>query len=115
MSGLLYPKTPTKKKRKKHARSIIQEKDGTCYLCRLSGNWYPQYVHKHHIFGGPLRDKSEAYGLTVYLCVNHHELGAEAVHRNKETMRFLQRIGQQAFEKIHGHEKFMEMFGRNYL
>lgn len=116
MSGLMYPKTPAKKKRKKHAKSIIQERDGTCYLCRLSGNWYPQYVHKHHIFdGNPDRSKSEEWGLTVDLCVNHHTLGPDAVHNNIENMRFLQRIGQQAFEELYGHDKFIEVFKENYL
>lgn len=32
---MMYPKKPARKKRKSHKASIMQEKDGTCYLCVL--------------------------------------------------------------------------------
>ena len=54
-------------------------------------------VHEHHIFGGSNRDKSEATGLKVYLCLDHHVNGKEAVH------------------KTHTREEFMKLFGKNYL
>ena len=43
--GLMFPKTQKKrKKRMKHPKSILQEKNGTCYLCMLlDGN------HKKHL------------------------------------------------------------------
>ena len=103
------------KKRKRHKTSILHQKDGTCYLCRESGNYqYHKVLHEHHIFGGPNRPISEAEGLKVYLCVRHH-VGRDAVHNNHEKMRLLQRDGQRAFERTHTREEFMRLFGRNYL
>lgn len=117
MSGLMYPKTPNKKIRKKHKDSILHEKDGTCYLCVKLRNDYTRYpvLHKHHIFGGPNRDLAEEDGLTVYLDVYHHELGPEAVHKNYELMRLLQQDGQRAYEGNHTRKQFMSRYGRNYL
>lgn len=79
--------------------------------------WYEQKpaVHEHHIFGGSNRDKSEAEGLKVYLCLDHHINGKEAVHNNAELMRELRQDGQKAFEQNHTREEFMELFGKNYL
>lgn len=53
---------------------------------------YP-VVHDHHISDGPNRQNSEAEGLKVYLCLNHHIVGPEAVHNNHKNMRILQRDG----------------------
>lgn len=65
---MMYPKPVYKKKRKQHKPSILQRKDGTCYLCtRLDGFYGRQPLQEHHIFGGPNRIHSEAYGLKVYL------------------------------------------------
>ena len=115
--GLLYPKPVRKKKRKRHKASILHEKDGTCYLCmELLGNYtvYP-VVHEHHIFDGPNKPLSEADGLKVYLCVNHHIMHKEAVHENIENMRLLQAAGQRAYEREHTRAEFMERYHRNYL
>lgn len=117
-SGLMFPKpSPRKKKRKRHKSSILQERDGTCYLCRkLHGDCRKHsYLEEHHIFDGPDRAKSEAEGLKVYLCVSHHREGTEAAHKNREIMRLLQLEAQEAYERDHSHEEFMKLFGRNYL
>lgn len=116
MCELMFPKGKKKKRRKQHKKSILQEKDGTCYLCRMRGNYrkYP-ITHKHHVFGGPLRAISEAEGFTVDLCPDDHEFGTEAVHRNQENMRLIQRECQREYEKTHTRQQFMELIGRNYL
>lgn len=116
-AGLLFPKIKTKKKRKHHSPSILQDKDHTCYLCiLLDGNHkLHRQLHEHHIFGGPNRIHSEENGLKVYLCPDHHLTGKFAVHNCKETMELLHKIGQREFEKTHSREEFMEIFGRNYL
>nr|WP_317365147.1 hypothetical protein [uncultured Blautia sp.] len=117
-TGLLFPKTPKKKKRKHHKQSILHRKDGTCYLCSMLNNdcHKHQNLHEHHIFGGrPNRTHSEEYGLKVYLCPEHHLTGPEAVHKCKKTRDLLRRIGQREFEKTHTREEFMNIFGRNYL
>ena len=120
-TGLLFPKTPAKKKRKRHKQSIMHKKDGTCYLCMLLNNDYRKHdvLHEHHIFGGKShRTHSEAEGLKVYLCVEHHMTGKDAVHNAKNSQKVQERlhqIGQQEFEKTHTREEFRKIFGRSYL
>lgn len=98
-------------------KSILHQNDGTCFLCiMLDGNeMIHRTIHEHHIFGGPNRSLSEVEGLKVYLCLRHHIDGPEAVHNNIRNMRYLQQIGQQAFESTHSRAEFMQKFGRNYL
>lgn len=118
MTGLLFPKQKSVKKRKTHKPSILHQKDGTCYLCIcLHGDYHIHpIVHEHHIYGGAANRRiSEAAGLKVYLCPDHHELGPEAVHRNNEYMRLIQRDGQKAYEQTHTREEFMTLIGRSYL
>lgn len=118
MSGLLFPKPASKKKRKAHPKSILHRKeDKTCFLCRLLDGDYRVKggLEEHHIFfGAHQRPLSEQYGLKVYLCRKHHREGPQAVHVNRQNCRMLQELGQQAFEEKYGHAKFMEVFGKNY-
>lgn len=111
---MAFPKEPKKSKRKKHKKSIIHQKDGTCYLCSMNGDYSQKRTEEHHIFGGPNRHISEAEGLTVYLCIDHHREGPEAVHRNKKTMDMLHVIGERAYERTHSRQQFYELFGRFY-
>ena len=64
MADLLYPKIRDKKRRRKHKPSIIQEKDGRCYLCmKLHADYSFKYTEEHHVyFGRGQRDISEAQG-----------------------------------------------------
>lgn len=117
MDGLRFPKPAKKKKRKAHKQSILHKKDGTCYLCmKLHGDYriHP-VVHEHHVFDGPNRAISEAKGFKVYLCLQHHLYGPEAVHTNNKTMRLIQRDVQRAYEQTHSREEFMALIGRNYI
>lgn len=94
----------------------IMEESGTrrCYAC---GCYATQgYLHEHHIFGGANRKLSEKYGLKVHLCYVCHEDNERGVHgRNTILRNQLHREGQQAFEREHTREEFMEIFGKNYL
>lgn len=114
---MMFPKPQRRKKRKKHKASILQSRDGTCYLCmKLSKDYRIRpVVHEHHIYDGPNRKISEAEGLKVYLCLEHHVIGPEAVHNNQQNMRILQQDGQRAYERTHTREEFMKRIGRNYL
>lgn len=115
---MMYPKKKDKKKRRKHRASILQEKDGTCYLCTMLHDNYRIHrgLHEHHIFGGTAnRRLSEEYGLKVYLCLDHHEHGSEAVHKNADVADILHKMGQQAFEREYPDLEFREIFGKNYL
>jgi len=87
--------------------SIIQE-NKECYFCGSQRN-----LQSHHIFGAAMRNKSENYGLKVWLCFECHT-GSKGVHRDKEKMDYLHQIGQQYFEKTYD-EDFIKVFGRNYL
>lgn len=118
--GLMFPKPKDQKKKrreypngKKEYPSIITgNRKGICFLC---GRW--GFTHTHHIFFGNGKKKySGYYGLKAELCPECHEDGKNAAHRNAETARYLQKIGQQAFEEQWGsREQFMKIFGRNYL
>ena len=115
--GLLFPKGEKRRKRKEKTPSIMHDRSGTCYLCMLllGDKTIHPYLHKHHVFGGRNRQMSEQYGLTVWLCVEHHETGKFAVHRNPSVMYMLHQLGQQAFEAHHTRAEWMAAFGKNYL
>ena len=87
-----------------------------CWLCGANGSSDP--LDRHHIFPGALRDKSEQYGLVVYLCHEHcHIFGKYSVHKNAQTMRSLKQYGQKKAMKEQGWTKadFIREFGKNYL
>lgn len=87
-----------------------------CFLCGRNGNG--DRLELHHIFGAANRDKSDKYGLTVYLCGERcHRLGRLSVHQNAEVMEYVHKYGQRLAQKKYGwtKEEFREIFGRNYL
>lgn len=121
-SGLLFPKNQKAKRHlKKHAGSIMQKKDGRCWMCvKIHGdNRMHPVLHKHHIFFGPGQRKiSEENGFYIWLCPGHHiyDGGREAVHRNYGLCRMLQRETQDKWEKMgHTRREFMELAGRSYI
>lgn len=89
-------------------KSILQNEK----VCFLTGT--TKDLDKHHIMNGALRDKSEKYGLWVWL--NHdvhmwlHQTAAGA-----EKARELKAQAQEAFEKEHSHSAWMGAFYKNYL
>lgn len=101
------------------SKSIMHDKkDGTCYLCmKLHGDYDRRTrLEEHHaLMGTQYRKLSEHYGLKVYLCREHHRTSKEAVHNNVEISRMVQQEARKAFEKKYSHEKWMEVFGRNFL
>ena len=101
------------------ARSIMHNKEvRTCYLCMLLNGDYGTMagLQEHHAMPGTANRKlSERYGLKVYLCLRHHTEGPEAVHNNINNQRMVQRKAQEAFEAKYSHEKWMEVFGRNFI
>lgn len=88
--------------------SIIQS-EVECYLCGTTLN-----LHSHHIFAGCYRNKSEKYGMKVYLCMEHHT-GGTGVHLNRNLDLKLKVIAQKRFEEVYSHEKYMQEFKKNYL
>lgn len=87
-----------------------------CFLCGRNGSQDP--LDRHHIFGGAYRDKSEKYGLVVFLCHSRcHIFGRDAVHHNADVMRYLRQYGQRKAMEENGWtvEDFIREFGKNYL
>lgn len=91
-------------------KSIIQTKKE----CFITGDIYN--LHKHHVFKGTANRKlSEQYGLWVWLRADWHNLADYGVHFNKELDRKLKVLAQEKFEEKYGHNKFMEVFKKNYI
>lgn len=89
----------------KTTKSIIQT-ECLCYYCGSPN------VDVHHVrLGNCSREKAEAYGLIAYLCREHHM----QLHRNEVMKKALQQHAQSQIEKRMSHEKYMEIFKRNYL
>lgn len=101
------------------SRSIMHNKqDGTCYLCMLLHGDYSRktVLEEHHVMEGTAnRRLSEHYGLKVYLDPEHHRLSEESPHRNAGINEKLHMYAQKAFEEKYSYEKWMEVFGRNYI
>ena len=90
-----------------HMRSIIpQDSAERCYLCGCN-----RPAHVHHVLHGSRRKMADRYGLTVHLCVRCHT----RLHDLGEHDLELERIGQQAFENIYGHDEFLRIFGKDYM
>ena len=116
-SDMAFPKPAKKKKRRKHKKSILKTKKGVCYLCvRMNGDYRQKYTEEHHIlYGSGRRELSEAAGLKVYLCPDHHRNGQQAVHNNREIRERLWEIAQLEYEVDHTREEWMRIAGKNYL
>lgn len=116
-TGMAFPKPGKRKKRKKHKKSILRTRKGVCYLCaRLSDDYSEKVAEEHHIlYGSGRRELAEAEGLKVYLCIQHHRTGQQAVHNCRETRELLCRIAQEEYEQTHTHEEWMRIAGKNYL
>jgi len=102
-----FPKPETKKRRaKSNPRPTGQD---WCVICGKP------YAELHEVFGGKNRQASIKYNMQIRLCGYHHRYGEHAIHKDKEFRQQVQARYQQKFEKIYGHEKFMQVFGRNYI
>lgn len=95
----------------KRDKSIVVDDLKRCYVCGTNQN-----IHIHEIFfGSANRKKSIQWGLYVGLCAIHHNMSNDGVHFNKALNTELKKLGQRKFEEKYGHEKFMEVFRKNYL
>lgn len=76
------------------------------------------YVHRHHIFYGPYRSKSEKYKFVVPLAYYLHEFEKGSVHNNPNTGLDLElkQMAQTYYEEHIGtREEFRAEFGRSWL
>lgn len=93
------------------SKSLISD-EKTCYVCGTPFN-----LHKHHIFGGANRKRSERDGCWCYLCASHHNMSDKGVHFNKELDTRLKQTCERLW--LVENEKtiydFIKEYGRNYL
>ena len=90
-------------------KSIICNKK-ECYLCGSTP------VERHHcIHGTAGRKLADKYGLTVWLCPFHHRDQKHGVHGNAALDRWFKELAQNCVEIVYGHEKWMQVIGRDYL
>lgn len=87
-------------------KSIMQTKK-ECFVTGSTEN-----LDRHHCFDGSRRKQSEIWGCWVYL---RHDIHSDAHSRNSMILYAIKRACQRRFEELYGHEKFMEVFGKNYL
>ena len=72
-------------------------------------------LEEHHVMFGNDHAFAEAEGLKVNLCPKHHRNGGAAVHNNQEHAELLMAKAQEAYERAHSHEEWMEGGRKNYL
>ena len=91
--------------------SIITDNMDVCFVCGGRAS------EKHHCIHSINRKSADKYGLFVGLCPECHRTSDKAVHgKNGHTLDLaLKQIAQRKFEELYGHEKYMEVFGKNYL
>jgi hypothetical protein len=88
--------------------SIIQ-KNKQCYVCGSV-----QSLERHHIWAGTAnRKQSEKYGLTVYLCHEHHSLMQLNYEFGLELKQYAQLKAMEHYNWT--IEDFKKRFGKNYL
>lgn len=89
--------------------SILQN-EKKCALCGRVDR-----LERHHVMHGTANRKlAEKYGLTIWLCPDHHR-GNMSPHHNANIDYAFKMAAQKKFEEIYSHEEWMEVFGRNYL
>ena len=113
MGGISCPKPSYKKRKPEKVQKIIMQSQKVCYVCSITQN-----LEAHHCFGAANRNKSEKYGLKIWLCHNHHNESIpvdKGVHFNRYLDLRLKRMAQRQFEHIYGHELFMAEFHKNYI
>ncbi len=110
----MLPKQTHRKTKPTPVQKVTLQTAKQCYFCHRT-----DALEEHHIFfGNGQREKSDRYGLVVWLCYDHHRgnlPGRRGVHFSKPLDDELKRVAQAAFEGAHGYEVFMAEIGRNYL
>lgn len=88
------------------SQSIMQDKKE----CFVTGR--TDHLDKHHCFDGSRRKAADTWGCWVWL---DHDLHMSAHFSDSKLLYALRRACQKRFEELYGHDKFMQIFGKNYL
>lgn len=94
-------------------KSIIQN-ERECFICGR-----PEPLEEHHCLEGAYRGNkknlygSEKYGLTVYLCTEHHMMA----HEHEEMLAYLRSVAQKIAMQYYGWttEEFIKRIGRSFI
>ena len=71
-------------------------------------------TERHHVIEGKNRGNSERWGLTIMMCHKCHD----KLHFDPKESGMAEKykkMAQMAFEYEFDHEKWMTIFGRNYI
>lgn len=92
-------------------KSILQD-DKVCYI---TGEEYN--LHKHHVFGGANRKKSERLGLTIYLRADWHNMEKYSIHMDAELNHKIKAEAQEKAMEYYDWtvDDFIREFGKNYM
>lgn len=73
--------------------------------------------HKHHIFGGANRKKSDEDGLVIFLKPEDHNMSNKGIHSNKEFDLYAKRKAQLRWMEFYGKtvEQFRKRYGKSWL
>lgn len=91
------------------AKSILQPNGEK--VCYVSGSRINLDLH-HVMHGSANRKIADKWGIWCWL---RHDIHMDLHDRDKELDLQLKQEAQEAFEKLYTHEKWMELFGKNYL
>ena len=91
------------------SKSVLSN-EHECFVCKSTYN-----LHRHHIYAGARRKKSEELGAWCYLCARHHNMSGVGVHNSHTLDLKLKRLCQTELEKRGmTREEFISTFGKNY-
>jgi hypothetical protein len=100
--------------------SILVPSLDKCFVCGTSNS-----VHIHEVFFGTAnRKKSIEDGMTVGLCMTHHNGSSQGVHFNKDLDLFLKQHAEKIWiehycdESLSEDEKiqeFIDRYGKNFI
>ncbi len=87
-------------------KSILQE-EKRCFISGATTG-----LDRHHVYAGSRRKDSEKWGCWVWL---RHDIHMDLHSRDGALDKMIKRTCQERFEELHGHEKFMRVFGKSWL
>lgn len=95
-----------------YEKSVLQTKDGECYLCGKLGP-----TERHEVFPAAMRDKSKRTGAWVALCPYCHRMAPWSPHQSEKYRMQLQQEAQRAVMKARKWtlSDWMREFYKSYL
>ena len=90
---------------------LVNPEVEVCALCGSGRD--PEWHHAMH--GTANRKIADKYGLTMWLCQScHHNVHFSKESKWRDIDMGLMAYAQRKFEEKYDHERWMELFGKNY-